>query len=187
MALSDILEQIKKLADAEVEKLNTFANEQIYSIQKEFSEKRDKQKAEMEARVEDNIVKIKSRAKTFAKMQNRSALLKAKRELLQEVFTQSVKKLADSPNYVKILTALFKTAKKEFSEAKVIGAKGKEEETKKALHESGAEFELLQKTADIKGGFTLKAGDVEVDFSFESILEKELWNELEMKLNKALF
>lgn len=187
MALSDILEQIQKEADAQVAKLNATRDEEIYSIQKEAEKVRSGKKADMQVRVDDSVNKIKARAHTFAKMQTRNALLKAKRDLLSEIFDKSVKALTDSKNYEKILEDLFKRAKKEFKEGKVMGAKGKEAETKKALAASGADFELMEHTAHIASGFILKSSNIEVDFSFESILSKELWSELEMKLNKELF
>jgi len=187
MALTDILDQIKKEADAEVDKLNAERDEQIYAIQKEFAKTRETRSEEMEKRIEGNVAKVKSRAETFAKMQTRNNLLTAKRKLLREILDNSTKALISGNDVEKILVALLKKAAGEFKEGEIVPAKGMESEVKKALSASGAPFELSSKTADIQGGFILLSGKVEVDFSFGSILEKELWNELEMKLNQMLF
>jgi vacuolar-type H+-ATPase subunit E/Vma4 len=187
MSLQDLIQQIEKEADAQIAALNDERDKAIYEIQKEYEKLREKRTAEIEKKAEDSIEKVSRRADTFANMEIRNHLLSAKRTLLADVFAKTVTALAGSPDYVKILTALLKTAKKHFKEGTVVPAHGKEEETKKALKEADANFELAARSAQIKGGFIFKADSVEVDFSFESILAKELWGDLEMKLSKMLF
>lgn len=187
MSLQDLIQQIEKEADAQISKLNDERDKAIYDTQKEFEKLRDQRKTEIEKRTEDNIEKIKRRTDTFANMEIRNHLLRAKRKLLADAFAQIVSILSSSPDYVSILVALLKTAKKDFKSGTVVPAKGKEDETKKAISQADVPFELAGKPAHIQGGFILKAEDVEVDFSFESILEKELWGNLEMDLSKMLF
>lgn len=187
MALKDLLDQIKKTAEAEIAKLDKARDEAIAEITKEYAKKRDHQETEMEAKVKDNMTKVKTRAKTFAKMETRNNLLRAKRELLQEIFDEAIKELVNSDKYESIVASLLKSAAKEFKEGTVVPAKGKEDETKKALEKSSASFEMAKHSAKIQGGFLLESGKVEVNFAFESLLMKELWNDLEMQLNQLLF
>ncbi len=187
MALKEILDQIKKEAEVEIAKLDKARDEAIAEIKKEYAQKRDHRKVEMGDRVKDNVGKVKTRAKTFAKMETRNNLLRAKRALLQEIFDDAVTSLVKSDKYTDIVTALLKSADKEFHEGTVIPAKGKKGETQKALEASGAKFEIASEEADIQGGFILESGKVEVNFSFDSILAKELWSDLEVQLNQLLF
>ena len=187
MSIKDLIQQIEKEADSEITKLNEELEKAVYKIQKEYDEKRKRKTEELSKRTDENIAKIKQRADTFANMEIRNHLLTEKRALLQEVFEKIVATLSESDSYVKILVALLKIAKKEFKEGTVVPAKGKEDLTKKALHEANADFKLSSRAADITGGFIFKSGDIEIDFSFESILEKELWGDLEIKLSQLLF
>lgn len=187
MSVKDLIQQIEKEADSEISAINEELEKAVYKIQKEYDEKRKHKTEELARRTDDNIAKIKQRADTFANMEIKNHLLTRKRALLQEVFDKIVANLATSEDYVKILTALLKHLKKEFKEGTLVPAKGKEDATKKALHEAGADFKLASHAADFSGGFIFKAGTVEMNFSFESILEKDLWSDLEIKLSKLLF
>lgn len=187
MSLSDLIQQIEKEAATQIAKLAEGRDKAIYEIQKDYEKKREQKTTDIEKRTEENIDKIERRADTFANMEIRNHLLKSKRTLLADVLDKVIAKLAESDDYVKILVTLLKHAKKEFREGVVVPAKGKEDETKKALHEADAPFELAGRSAHIKGGFILKGEDVEINFSFESILEKEIWGDLEIKLSKMLF
>lgn len=187
MSLQDLIQQIEKEADAQIAVLNDERDKAIYEIQKEYEKLREKRTAEIQKKADDSIEKVTRRADTFANMEIRNHLLSEKRKLIADVFEQTVAALADSPDYVKILTALLKETKKHFKSGTVVPAHGKEDETKKALKEAGADFELAARAAHIKGGFLFKAEGVEINFSFESILEKELWGDLEIKLSKMLF
>ncbi len=187
MSVQNILQHIDKEADASIAKLNEARDKAIYEIQKEYDKRREARSNEISTRLNDNIDRVKQRANTFAKMESRNHLLTLKREILTEVFDRTVKHLAATGDYTKILTALLKRAGKAFKTGTVVPAKDKEAETKKAISDAGVDFELAARAADIKGGFILKSDDVEVDFSFESILEKELWGDLETELSNLLF
>lgn len=187
MSISDLIQQIEKEADAQIAKLNDERDKAIYEIQKEYEKKRKARTEDIEKRTEENIEKIKRRAETFANMEIRNHLLGKKRELLSELMDKIIDALLADGDYEKLLVVLMKHAKKSFHKGTIVPAKGKEDETKKAMKTADVEYELAGRSANIKGGFILKREDVEINFSFESILEKELWSDLEMKLSKMLF
>lgn len=187
MALKDILEQIKKEEEAEIAKLNQSREETISKIHAEYKEKRETKKIEMGEKTIDNIIKIKSRAETLAKMENRNNLLKTKRAILQDVFNKTIENLANSAEYVEILVGFLRTAAQEFNDGTVIPTTGKEKEMEKALVAAKSPFKLASKSGNFKGGFLLESGHTEVNFAFDSLLAKELWSELEMQLNPLLF
>jgi vacuolar-type H+-ATPase subunit E/Vma4 len=187
MAINDILEEIKKQAEKEIAGLDAERDTAISKITKDSEEKRTHRKKEMDNKISENVNKVKSRAETFAKMETRNNSLRAKREILTQVFGKTVQSLIDSDKYVEMVTALLKTAAKEFDNGTIQPAKGKESETKAALEKSGTSFTLSPTSSAIQGGFILESGKIEVNFSFEAILGKEVWDELELELNKLLF
>ena len=187
MAINDILEEIKKQAEKEIAELDMERDKAIEKITHETIQKRNTRKGDIDTKVKDNVAKIKSRAETFAKMENRNNRLRAKREILTQVFDKIIEALLTSDKYVDIVATLLKQAHKEFSEGTILPATGKESETKSALEKSGTPFKLAAHSANIRGGFILEAGKVEVNFAFNAILAKEVWNELELELNRLLF
>lgn len=187
MTVQNIIQHIEQETDAEIKKLEVERDKAIYEIEKEFEKKLDSEKDALAKKVEANKDRIKRRAETYANMENRNAMLQAKRDMLQLAFDKSVKALSNSNSYKSLLVHLLKKAHKEFKEGTVIPAKGKEDITKKAIEESGAKFDMAKSSAPIAGGFILKSGKIEINFAFESILKNELWGELEMDLNKLLF
>ncbi len=46
---------------------------------------------------------------------------------------------------------------------------------------------MANKTADIRGGFILESDKIEIDNSFESILNNQLRGNLELEVAKTLF
>ncbi|MBT4384739.1 hypothetical protein HOD30_03250 [Candidatus Peregrinibacteria bacterium] len=187
MSTQNIINQIENDAEAEVKKLGEARDQAIYKIQKDYEQKREKSTEKISAKLADSIAKVEGRAETFTNMEVRNDLLRGKHAVLTAAFDQTIANLFASKDYEKILVKLLKKASKEFKEGTVVPAKGKEDETKKALKESGADFELAGRSAHIKGGFILKTPSVELDFSFESILGKELWGDLETELSQLLF
>ena len=93
----------------------------------------------------------------------------------------------ESPQEEAILVKLLTQAAQTFDSGIVVAAQGKEATLKKALASTKSHFTLAEKSAPIQGGFLLDAGTIEGDFSFESILKKELWEGLELRLNQLLF
>ncbi|MDP2624878.1 MAG: V-type ATP synthase subunit E [Candidatus Peregrinibacteria bacterium] len=187
MAIQDILDQIKKEAEKEMKTLDAEANERIAKIEKEYSEKRSAKKVGMEKKVEENTYRIRRRAETLANMEVRNSLLKAKRELLETILEKSMMSLVQDSDYTQMVTSLMKKVAKTFESGTLIAPKGKEAETKQAIQNSGTSFTMSDKPSTIRGGFILLSGQVEVDSSFEAILRRELWENLEIELNKLLF
>ena len=187
MALSDILDKIKEETEAKIKELNEQYEAKLSALESEFEEKKQKAKAQMDSQVSANSKKIVSKMETLAKMEAKNKLLKEKRALLDEIFNEALNKLSSAENYKDMLVALLKNSNIEGDDVLIMPAKGKEEETKAALQASGKPYKLADKSADIKGGFILKSEKIEIDSSFESILYKQLKDQLELEIAKFLF
>ena len=124
---------------------------------------------------------------THAKMEAKNKLLGEKRELLDAIFDEALKQLVSSPNYKDMLVNLFKHTSLKGDDVEVCPANGKEEETRAAIAASGKEYKMCDCKSNIKGGFILKSAKIEIDNSFESILNKQLRSDLELEVARTLF
>lgn len=152
MALSDILEKIKEETDTKVKDLNEQFEAKLFTLKTEFEEKKEKAKKEMDEQVARNSKKILNKMETLAKMEGKNKLLKEKRALLDDIFEQALKELIQADDYQKMVKTLLEKTEIEGSDISIVPAKGKEDETKKALEESGKNYKMAEKSADIKGG-----------------------------------
>lgn len=186
MALADILQKIQKETEEKLKKLEEGHKAKLKKLEDEYEKKKKVAAEDMEKKVAANVEKIHNKAKILAKMEAKNKLLKEKRELIDKLFDEALEKLSKSSEYEKFITSLMSRSSLE-GDVYVVPAKGKEDETKKAIKESKKDYKLVDKPAPIKGGFILKTDKIEVDNSFESILKKELKYELELEIAKILF
>lgn len=187
MALKDILDQIKEETQKKLDEINEEFDKKMQDINEEFERKMAKARAKTDEQVEVNSKKIMNKMTTVAKMEAKNKLLKEKRELIDEIFGEALEKLSESKNYKSLIKELLKRSAIKGDDVKLIPAKGKEKETSEALSESGLSYKLADKSANIKSGFILKSGKIEINNSFDSILNKQLRDELELDIAKILF
>ena len=187
MALTDILDQIKKETEEKMKTLEKEFAKKVAGIDEEFTAKTKDAKSRMDEAVVENSKKIMNKMTTHAKMEAKNKLLREKRDLMDEIFTTALKQLVNSDNYKDILVSLLKHTSLKGDDIEVCPAKGKEEETRSATSAAGKEYKLCEHSADIKGGFILVSEKIEIDNSFESILNKQLRSDLELDVAKTLF
>ncbi len=186
MALADILEKIEKDTASKVAELENSFEEQKKKLE-EASEKEQKEIDEtMNKKVEEKSAKILEKAATLAAMEAKNQLLQAKRVIIEEALEAAVEELSNSDKYEDILSTMLNKADLD-GEVEVVSAKGKEDSTKKAIAASEKNYSLADKSASIQGGFILKTEKIEIDNSFETIIKKQLREELEINVHKLLF
>ncbi|MFH1534065.1 MAG: hypothetical protein ABID64_03980 [Nitrospirota bacterium] len=187
MALSDILEKIKKEAALKVAELEKEYKAKIEQLEKENKEKQKDIDEEMHRKVEENTKKIIAKAENLAEIERKNQLLHAKRQILEEALESAVEELSKLDNYEEVLTTMLKNTELKGDNVVVVPAKGKEEATKAAIQKSGKSYFLSEKSEKLSGGFILKTDTVEIDNSFSTIVKEQLREDLEIKLNKLLF
>lgn len=187
MALADILEKINKETLEAIAKLEERFKEQKKKLEADSEQEQKLIDKEMNAKVEEKSKQILEKAEQLAEREAKNNLLTAKRKVIDQALEKAVEALANSDKYESILTDILKKIDLDDENTVVIPAKGKEEETKKAIKESGKKFFLSEKSSSIKGGFIIKTDKVEIDNSFETIINHELREDLEIKLHKTLF
>lgn len=187
MALSDILEKIKKEAEAKVAELEKEYKAKIDDLEKANQEKQKDIDEEMHKKVEENNKKIIAKAENLAEIERKNQLLHAKRQIIEEALESAIEELSSLDNYEEVVTAMLGKAELKGDNVVVVPAKGKEDVTKSAIQGSGKNYFLSEKSANIAGGFILKTDTVEIDNSFSTIVKEQLREDLEIKLHKLIF
>lgn len=187
MALSDILEKIKKEASGKVAELEKEYKAKIEQLEKENKEKQKDIDEEMHKKIEENTKKIIAKAENLAEIERKNELLHAKRQIIEEALENSIEELSKLDNYEEVITIMLEKADLKGDNTVVVPAKGKEETTKAAIQKSGKNYFLSEKSANITGGFILKTDTIEIDNSFSTIIKEQLREDLEIKLHKLLF
>ena len=112
-------------------------------------------------------------------------ILEQKQNILADVIAEAEKRLLsmEDAEYAKVISGMLAKLDKSLGTEIIVSAKDKAR-LAEAVKENG--FNLSEKTADISGGFIVKNGDIEYNYSFESIItvEKE---EIRQTAAKILF
>ena len=142
-------------------------------------------------------LEVKKRLKAGAELEARKQRLQAKQEVVEEAFSQAIKKLNSLPDdqYFSIIVDLIVNSASNDSGEIILSGRDKErlpsdfeEKVNKNLSSkrSSGNFTLSDETRDINGGFILKMGNVEINNSFDAIIRMKR-NEIEADVIASLF
>ncbi len=185
MALTDILDKIEKELNLKLEELEADFERKKAALEKSFDEKKNQLDAKYKKSVEEKSNSIVEKAKNLSIRESQNSLVLEKRRMIEECMNDAVLALSNSKDYEKYLVTLLE--KIPYEEGEVISAKGKEAQMEKALKSAKKEFTLKKESASISGGFIFRSKKIEIDNSFETLIKKQLKDDLEIKLNKLLF
>lgn len=190
--IESITSLIKQEATENAEKIiseakNT-ANEILAEAKKAADEKNKaaliSEKAEADA--------VKSKAKSAAELQKRRDLLCAKQEIITEIIEKAKKTLSSLPDkeYFELLIKLVKKYETGQEGVLALGANDLKrvpsdfaESLKKA---SGGKLTLSKEPVNIKNGFLLLYGGIDINCSFDSLFDENL-EELTDKVSAIVF
>lgn len=176
------------LATAEEEK-NKILSKKVASA-KEL-EKEILEKAEIEAKSK------KERVISGAKLKARNEKLAAKQEVIEEVFSKSVETLCklNDREFVKFIKDSILLLNIDGDETLILNENGNKIVSKEVVAEINAELKAKGLKGEIKisetigsfrGGFILEKGGVEINNTFESLVDS-LKDQLEFEVAKVLF
>lgn len=176
------------LATAEEEK-NKILSKKVASA-KEL-EKEILEKAEIEAKSK------KERVISGAKLKARNEKLAAKQEVIEEVFSKSVETLCklNDREFVKFIKDSILSLNIDGDETLILNNDGQKIVSKEVVAEINAELKAKGLKGEIKisetigsfrGGFILEKGGVEINNTFESLVDS-LKDQLEFEVAKVLF
>lgn len=177
----------KIIAEAEEAAKATLARGQkeADAILKAGREKADKELDVFDRNAQAEAEKAASKEISGAEMQAKKAILEAKQNILAEVIAEAEKRLLslEDAAYAKVIGGMLERLDKSLGTEIIVSAK---DASRLAAVVAEKGFVLSEKNADISGGFIVKNGDIEYNYSFESIItvEKE---EIQQIAAKILF
>lgn len=184
MPLQDLIHEIEKIGDKKIKDLEKKFSEDLQTMEKEYKAKREEAVKIIEKKAIEASGRVKARADMLANTERRKNILSKKREILDSVFVDALSQLAKSSGYKEYLEASLKQAATYSKEGEIMPAKGKKTVTEEVMSE--AKYKIAEE-GQFSGGFILKTGRIEYDFTFDSVIEKKLRDELETKVANILF
>ena len=192
--LENITKAIADEAAAQADDILKQANEQCEKILKDAKLAAQAQVDEIDASTERKVSSIIESAESFCALDKKNAQLKAKMQLINEVFGGAVKYLCTLPDddYFSCLTRLIAANALPQNGLLILNSKdlGRLPSGFMSMVSSNitdGELELCkQPNNNIIGGCILKYGDIEINLSFERIILSQR-EQLIDKVNHALF
>lgn len=188
-----IMEEARLQAEAILKKAEDEAAALIDAAEKEAAAKREEiiEKAKLEA------VEVKKRLIAVSELESRKQKLKAKQEMVDEAFSKALDKLGKLPQveYQTILSEMIVNSITSGDEEIILRPSDKTQlsrdfidDINKKLAAKGIKgnVRLSEESRDIKSGFILKSGDIEINNSFEAIIRMKR-DEIEPDVIKMLF
>lgn len=188
-----ILEDAKAKADA----IKADTQEKARAVEEEAKQKAERKKEHILEQAHKNAEEHKRRIIGVAQLEARKDKLAAKQDLISDVFEQALKQLEsmDDQSYFKVLQNLLLEHAETGEELVFCSAKDQGripdsfwQEVNDTLVKQGKKGELkpAETTRDIRGGFILQSEGVEINCSFEALLEMHR-DELEPEVAAVLF
>ncbi len=192
-----LIEKILAEANSQAETVLAEAKQRAAEISaKGEKEAEAKKKSLLESARNQGEERIR-RAHTIAELDARKSILAAKEQMIEDTFKQAIERLQKVANkeYEDIILPMLISAAETGTEEVIVAAADKERYTpellskaNKALEAQGKQGKLTlsAQTREGKGGFILRAGDLEINSTFDAILRMQL-DKLEPDVAEILF
>jgi V/A-type H+-transporting ATPase subunit E len=188
-----ILDEARQQSEANIKVAEMEAEALIDGAKAEAQTKREI----MLEKAKKDMLERQKRLLSIAELEGRKHKLQTKQDMLDKVFKKAVEKLNSFPmdQYEKILADMIISIVKNGDEEIVLSKKdaihisnGFIPGINERLKSKGVQgnVKLSDKTQNINGGFILKAGDIEINSSFEALIRMQR-EQLEEELVKILF
>lgn len=185
---ANILNEARHNAEASLVNADKTKNEIIDNAKKEA----DVLKNAAAERAVKEAESLKSRKISAAELQGRKMMLSAKQEAIRKSFQKALEKLKSMPEeeYIDFLTN--QITKVPYADGMIILNKSDREKIGEKLIKSvndkskSDKFSLSSETSNSTGGFIFRSGSVEVNSTFETILDS-VKDELTNEVANALF
>ena len=192
-----IVQRVLDDAQARAESINAEASEKAEAVISEAKDRAERRKEHILEQSRKTAAEQKGRIIGMAQMDARKDLLTAKQEMIGEAFQKALDELIglDDETYLSVIHDLILETAETGTETVIFNSRDQEKitdhfwkEINKSLADSGkkGELELSRETRIIKGGFILHSGGVEINCSFETLLEIKR-DELEYEVAELLF
>ncbi len=177
--LDKILAQIKADTDYTCADIKKKAEAQCTDILNSAHAEADKIRKKGEFEAEERSAEVLKRAESSAELQRRSVMLSAKQEIISASLESALDYLCDLPDneYFELIYAMI-AKYSETSDGEILVSSNDfsrlpNDFNNKVAESAKGTLSVSKETADIKGGFILKYGGIEVNCALESIFLAE--------------
>ena len=148
------------------------AQKEVDALLKAAKDKAQKQIDQLDRDAHSEASSVKSKEISAADMQAKKKILETKQEILAEIIAEAEQRLVsmEDAEYAKVIGGLLSRLDKSLGTEIIVSQKDAAR-LADVVKENG--FVLSERNADIKGGFIVKNGDIEYNYSFESIITVE--------------
>lgn len=167
-----IIDKIIAEAEEAAKTILAKGQEEADEILRIARERADKEADIADRYAQDEADKARSKEISGAEMQAKKAVLEKKQSILTEVIREAEKRLSalDDAEYAKVIGGMLERLDKSCGTEIIVSEKDR---SRLADVVSAKGFTLSEKTGDIDGGFIVKNGDIEYNYSFASIITVE--------------
>jgi V/A-type H+-transporting ATPase subunit E len=167
----NLIDSILADAKAQADEIVNEAKMEAERIISDAQAKAAKEKAASDKITALEAEKAASKELSAADMEAKKLILTEKQKCIEEVIDEAAKKLASlsGNEYKEVILKMIKSA--DCKDSEIIFSSGDKAELQKAVEDMG--FKVSDETRDIEGGFVVKKGDIEYNYSFKSIITVE--------------
>ncbi|MCJ7856321.1 V-type ATP synthase subunit E [Lachnospiraceae bacterium NSJ-143] len=168
----NLIDKILSDARAQADEVRAQAKEEAEEIIAAAKAKAGKEKAKFDENASLEAQKAAAKEISAAEMQAKKLILSQKQECLEEILDEAEKKLGSltGAEYENVIIGMIKRADIEEGSEIIFSKKDKDAFGKKV---SDMGFCVSDDVRDIEGGFVVKKGDIEYNYSFKSIISVE--------------
>jgi V/A-type H+-transporting ATPase subunit E len=166
--IDKIISDAEKVASVTISQ----AQKEVDALLKAAKDKAHRQLDQLDRDAQSEAAAVKAKEISAADMQAKKKILETKQEILAEVIAEAEIRLVsmEDAEYAKVVGGMLSRVDKSLG-TEIIVSKKDAARLADVVKEQG--FVLSEKTADINGGFIVKNGDIEYNYSFESIITVE--------------
>lgn len=186
MAFSDIKKSILDEAHKQAEECRLQGSKEVAKIRADWENKVKTKKQELLKALQKRAEQKLLQAKFQIQNETQAQVLRKKQEILDQVYKSALDKLNQlgEEQYINLMVRLLKDLPQ--GEADLISVSGKEKWLAKALKQSNCNHKLSSETVAGQGGFVFQSSQVEIDCTFEVLLE-EIKTETNLVVAEKIF
>jgi len=186
MALEDIKKTILATAQKQADEVKKAGDEKVKEIKAEMQKQLEEKKAEFVDMAQRKADQKLQQAHFKIAASNQTGILKAKQKIIDQVYSEALKKLnqLDNNEYINLMIKLIKNLPQ--TSGQLISAKAKESLLRQAQEKSKTKYQIAKESISAKGGFLFKSDQIEINNTFESLVETAKEKTM-LKVTKLLF
>lgn len=173
MAIQDIVNSIEQDTKEKIAQIQKDGQASLHELRQKLDQELAERKQVAVSEFSKAAAKKISQAGWKSTSNIQTTVLEKKRAMLDQLFSKVIDNMGQLSDdvYENLTSDLLNKLPDLDTETIIVPAQGKEDLTKKAIHKSGISAALSEKTVNSKGGFIVQSKDVNINLTFEALVE----------------